>query len=153
MRIERWAVTLKIRLNAFFQRFQFFIEFCKLVSEEADKVSEEADKSKTDVRNPVSLLKFQTCINIKSFVLKFFGFVKLHQTFLQRLVFLIRDWEFFDEHPFGHAGGESYIQQILKVRFEFIRNKKHCMPVSNRIFLFHIIKLVINFTVFSYFTF
>lgn len=65
--------------------FEFFIEFCKLVSEEADKVSEEADKSKTDVRNP-------------------------------RLVFLIRDWEFFDEHPFGHAGGESYIQQILKVK-------------------------------------
>lgn len=86
-------------------------------------------------------------------MLKFFGFVKLHQTFLQRLVFLIRDWEFFDEHPFGHAGGESYIQQILKVRFEFIRNKKHCMPVSNRIFLFHIIKLVINFTVFFVFYF
>lgn len=86
-------------------------------------------------------------------MLKFFGFVKLHQTFLQRLVFLIRDWEFFDEHPFGHAGGESYIQQILKVRFEFIRNKKHCMPVSNRFFLFHIIKLVLDFTVFSYFTF
>lgn len=132
--------------KCFFQRFQFFIEFCKLVSEEADK-------NETDVRNPVSLLKFQTCINTKKIVLKFFGFVKLHQTFLQRLVFLIRDWEFFDEHPFGHAGGESYIQQILKVRFEFIRNKKHCMPVSNRFFLFHIIKLVIDFTVFSYFTF
>lgn len=60
--------------------FEFFIEFCKLVSEEADK-------NETDVRNP-------------------------------RLVFLIRDWEFFDEHPFGHAGGESYIQQILKVKEE-----------------------------------
>lgn len=60
--------------------FEFFIEFCKLVSEEADK-------NETDVRNP-------------------------------RLVFLIRDWEFFDEYPFGQAGGESYIQQILKVKEE-----------------------------------
>lgn len=65
-------------------------------------------------------------------------------SFLQRLIFLIRDWGSPYEYPYGQDGGESYVQQILKVRFEFIRNQKHCLPISNRNFAFKIIKLDIN---------
>lgn len=34
---------------------------------------------------------------------------------LQRLIFLIRDWRFPYEHPYGKDGGDAYIREKLTV--------------------------------------
>lgn len=33
----------------------------------------------------------------------------------QKLLFLIRDWQFDDEHPFGLAGGQEVVDNSLEV--------------------------------------
>lgn len=34
----------------------------------------------------------------------------------QKLIFLVRDWPFADEYDFGFVGGDSYLNEFLKVK-------------------------------------
>lgn len=61
---------------------------------------------------------------------------------VQRLVFVLRDWGYPYEYPYGKDGGEAYVNKILKVRFKFIRNQMYRISVSNKNVL-EMIKLLV----------
>lgn len=59
-------------------------------------------------------------------------YLQILASLLQRLVFVLRDWGYPYEYPYGKDGGEAYVNKILKVRFKFIRNQKYRISVSNK---------------------
>lgn len=70
-------------------------------------------------------------------------YLKILASLLQRLVFVLRDWGYPYEYPYGKDGGDAYVNTLLKVRFKFIRNQKYSISMSNRNFVLEMIKLLV----------